>query len=92
MCLHSLKDDTDHLAEGCFGCGLVNQVFASKVDIIACPHRLQQRGLMDLTCVGCYSCEKCLDDLQLNAFICLRSNKTPTDGLYNPVNQTLPWL
>ena len=54
LVFHAREDDIEHLCEGGFGGGLVDEVLAGQVDVVAGPDRLQDRSLVDLTCVGRY--------------------------------------
>lgn len=45
---HACEDDAKHLCERGFGCGLVNEVAAGQVDVVAGPDRQEHRALMDL--------------------------------------------
>lgn len=45
---HACEDDAKHLCERGFGCGLVNEVAAGQVDVVAGPDRQEHRAFMDL--------------------------------------------
>ena len=40
LALHPHKDDIEHLCQRCLGSGLVDQILAGKVDVVACPYSL----------------------------------------------------
>lgn len=56
--LHPWEDNVEHLGEGGLGRGLVDQVPAGQVDVVACPDGLQHRALMYLTGVGGHHCQQ----------------------------------
>ena len=50
LAFHTVEDDIEHLCQGGFGSGLVNEITAGKVDVIASSNCQQYGSLMDLTC------------------------------------------
>lgn len=48
LTLHTGEDDIKHLCESGFGRGLVDQVAAGQVDVVACPYSEKNRSLVDL--------------------------------------------
>lgn len=52
LVLHTCKDNIEHLCEGGLGRGLVDQVLAGQVDVVAGPDRLQHRALVNLYVLG----------------------------------------
>lgn len=56
MILHACKDDVEHLCEGGLGCGLVDEILASQVNVVARADGLQDGALMDFYVLGGYCC------------------------------------
>lgn len=52
LVLHAGEDDIEHLRERGLGRGLVDQVLAGQVDVVAGPDRLQHRALVNLYVLG----------------------------------------
>lgn len=70
MVFHAGKYDIQHLGERGLGRGLVDEVLAGQVDVVTCPHCLEDGPLVDLDMLGCYCGEQGLikDTIQ-SAFI-----------------------
>ena len=52
LALHAREDDVEHLCERGLGSGLVDEVPAGQVDVVAGPHRQQNCALVDLDVGG----------------------------------------
>lgn len=48
LVLHTGEDDVEHLRESGLGCGLVDQVAAGQVDVVAGADSEENRSLVDL--------------------------------------------
>ena len=57
---HAWEDDVKHLCERCSGCGLIDDILAGQIDVIAGAYGKQHCTLMDLTCLGSYNGQQCL--------------------------------
>lgn len=60
MILHACKDDIEHLRERGLGCGLVDEVLAGQVDVVAGAHGLQDGALVDFYVLGGHGCQQSL--------------------------------
>lgn len=52
LVLHARKDDVEHLRERGLGGGLVDEVLAGQVDVVAGAHGLQDGALVDFYVLG----------------------------------------
>lgn len=48
LAFHAREDDAEHLRERGFSCGLIDEVAAGQVDVVAGPDCQEHRALMDL--------------------------------------------
>lgn len=60
LILHACKDDIEHLRERGLGCGLVDEVLAGQVDVVAGAHGLQDGALVDFYVLGGHGCQQSL--------------------------------
>lgn len=60
LVFHAGKDDIQHLGKCGLGGGLIDEVFAGQIDIVACPYCLQDSALMDFNVWGRHSSQKSL--------------------------------
>lgn len=60
LVLHAGEDDIQHLGERGLGGGLIDEVFAGQIDVVACPHCLQDGALMDFNVWGSHGSQKSL--------------------------------
>lgn len=60
LIFHAGKDDIQHLGKRGLGGGLIDEVFAGQVDIVACPHCLQDSAFMDFNVWGGHCSQKSL--------------------------------
>lgn len=93
LVLHSGEYDIQHLGESGLCSGLVDEVFAGQIDVVACPHSLKHGALMDLDVLGCYCSEQGLtkerESVQLGQFNKLQYNASHyTQSQFNSVSIT----
>lgn len=58
LVLHAGEYHIQHLREGGFGRGLVDEVLTGQVDVVARSHGLQHRTFMDLYLLGGHGCKQ----------------------------------
>lgn len=63
MVFHAGEDDIQHLSKRGLGGGLIDEVFAGQIDIVACPYCLQDGALMDFNVWRSHSSQKSLNYL-----------------------------
>lgn len=61
LVFHACENDVQHLSEGSLGSGLIDEIFAGQIDIVTCPHCLQDSALMNFNVWGCHRCQKSLE-------------------------------
>lgn len=64
LVFHAGEDDVQHLGERGLGGGLIDEVFAGQIDIVACPHCLQDGALVDFNVWGSHSSQKSLRQIR----------------------------
>lgn len=64
LVFHAGKDDIQHLSEGGLGSSLIDEVFAGQVDIVTCPHCLQDGALMNFNVWGSHCSQKSLKQIR----------------------------
>ena len=62
MILHACKDDVEHLRERGLGCGLVDEVLAGQVDVVAGADGLQHGTLVDFYVLRGHGCQQSLQE------------------------------
>lgn len=61
LVLHACEDNVEHLCERGLGGGLVDEVAAGQVDVVAGPDRKEYRALMNLYVWGGHRRQQSLD-------------------------------
>ena len=80
MIFHSSEYDVQHLSQRCFSRGLIDEIFARQVDVVAGANGQQQSALVDLDVLRRDHRQQGFDDLQLNALVCRGTGETGADG------------
>lgn len=65
LVFHACEDDVEHLCERSLGCGLVDEVLAGQVDVVAGTDSLQNSALVDLYVLRGHRCQQSLDKIKI---------------------------
>ena len=64
--LHAVEDDVEHLRERRLSSGLVDEVLARQIDVVAGAHRQQHGALVNLARRRRHNCQQSLRNRQIS--------------------------